>query len=58
MVNLTLETIYLLVSNSSIVNKITTLMAKILICIILVTRVLAYMSVAIYVIVKLTPSLV
>ena len=58
MLNLTLEIIYLVVSNSSIINKITTLMAKIPICIILVTRVLTYMSVAIYVIVKLTPSLV
>ena len=58
MLNLTLEIIYLVVSNSSIVNKITTLMAKIPVCIILITRVLVYMSVAIHVTVKLTPSLV
>ena len=53
-VNLTLEIIYMVARNSSIINKITTLMAKTLVCIIFVTRVFVYISLAIYVIVQLT----
>ena len=57
LVYLTLEIIYRVANDSSIRNKITILMTKIVVCIILVARVSIYMSIAIYVIVRFILSL-